>query len=480
MEQILIILIQPNHKVVFSTSNPPLGLGYLASSLRAAGHKVTILDCVLLKWDNETVEKELVNFQKKHKIDIIGTGALTSFYQELKDLCHRIKNNSLLQKIPLIIGGIHPSFLPEITLRESGADFVVCGEGERTFVELLEIIEKNTKNYSKIKGIGYLDEHNNFLKTESQQYIQNLDSIPFPSWDLIDPRLYPPIPFGTIAKNVPIAPILTTRGCPYRCAFCASKNFWGSKLRKRSSKNVVSEIEWLYNSFGIKEFHIWDDNFTLDRNHAISICKEIIQKNININLALPNGVRIDKLDKELLYYLKKAGFYTITVAVESGNQKILDRANKALNLSNVPPLTNLLKRMGFLIQAYFILGLPGETIKTIHDTLKLSMNIEIDRISYFIASPIPGSELFEDWLTSQKLTMKDLTGFNWKSILFIGGGQYSLCNLKYKELVNFQRYAYRKFLIKHFKDFLLISIKFFKVRQLKYRLSQIFFFLKKK
>ena len=296
-----IVLIRPLFPR-FLQPNPPLGLGYLAAVLEKNGYKVYIIDCGLLNINYEKV----IDYLIKIKPILIGITSLTVHYNQMKKLSNLIKENSELKDIPLVLGGVHVTFLPETSIKECNADFCIIGEGEITLLELVNAI-KNKTPLNEIKGLAF-KQNDDIIINEPRDLIENLDELPFPAWHLIPPNLYPQDPHGHEYIRAPYAPIMTTRGCPFKCSYCASTNFWKNKFRRRSPKNVVDEIEFLMKNFGIREIHIWDDNFTLIKNHVIGICNEIIKRGLDLKLKCPNGVRVDSLDEKLLAKMKKAGF----------------------------------------------------------------------------------------------------------------------------------------------------------------------------
>ena len=366
--------------------NPPLGLGYLAALLRAHGHQVDILDCAIMRESY----LEIIPKIKSLNPDVIGITALSSYYSEMRRLARILHT----LQIPIVLGGVHASALPELSLRQCRADLAVIGEGELTTLELMDKWQgRDTKK--DIKGIAYL-EGAQFKINPAREVIRNLDELPFPAWDLISPLKYPPLPHGAVMKRYPAAPILTTRGCPYSCSYCASTQFWGHTFRRRSAQNIVDEIEYLVNTFKIREIHIWDDNFTLMKKHVVDFCREILQRKLDLTFACPNGVRIDSLNKELLTLMRRTGFYSLTFAIESGSQMILNKANKKLDLKIIPEITKMAKNLGFQIPAYLMFGFPNETYNTARQTIQFVKNLPIDRTIFFLVQPLPGSRLFND------------------------------------------------------------------------------------
>ncbi len=252
-----IVLVRPKYKSHIIT--PPLGIGYLSSYLRKNGIEVKIIDAL-----KENLElKSVVKIILKEKPDAVGITCLTAFYIEVCKLSRRLKRHNY----KVIIGGIHPTFLPYRTLKESKADFIVCGEGEKALLQILKSNFKpkniigvySQKNIKKVKNMPFPQKAEAFM---------NLNQLPFPDWEQMNPNTYPRAPHGAIAKNFPIGIIMTTRGCPFMCSFCASPKFYDRKIRFRTVENVVSEIKYLVKNFGIKEVHFEDDNLTLKRDHV--------------------------------------------------------------------------------------------------------------------------------------------------------------------------------------------------------------------
>jgi len=395
------MLVYPKFETHIIT--PPLGLGYLAATLLKEGHEVILLDCVLKNIDIEKFRQIL----KNEKPDVVGVNAMTTYYSSAKKYVTEAKK----QGITTVMGGPHSTALPKETLEDSGADFILIGEAEKSFPNLLNSLEKK-KNLMSVKGICF-KKNNKIIMTPEEDLIQNLDELPLPSWNMMNPNDYPIAPHGAFLKRFPCAPIITTRGCSFNCTFCASKCTWRQKLRFRDPKKVVDEIEMLNKKFGVKEFHFEDDNFTLKREHALEVCKEIIRRKLDIVWACPNGVRIDRLDEELLKWMKKSGCYLLAFGLESGDQKILNTATKNLDLSQVSKALRMVKKIGIQTWGFFILGLPGETMESALKTIKFARNNEFDRAQFCIFTPLPGSEIFEKWTIDKKnLNWNDFNFFN--------------------------------------------------------------------
>ena len=447
-----VVLIRPKFTKTLQP-NPPIGLGYLASFLEKYGHKVILIDCWIHHFSNE----EIFRIIRHTKPDIVGLTALTAHYEEMRELCEFISNERLrdpnISQFLLMIGGIHVTALPEVSLLECKADLAVLGEGENTLLELIEAVVQSQDPY-KIDGIAYIK--NNTLKmNKPRDLIKNLDELPFPAWHLMPISHYPQDPHGHDYKRTPFAPILTTRGCPFSCTYCASTNFWRRTIRYRSPKNVVDEIEYLIQKFGVREIHVWDDNLTLSKQHILGICHEIIRRKLDVTIKCPNGIRIDSLDNEILMWMRQAGFYHMILAIESGSQHVLNQVQKKLDLDKVPRIARLAKKYGFIIKGFFILGLPGETISSAIETIKFSKKIGLNFAAFFIAQPLPGSQLFTEWVHKKKITQ-----IKWDEIQF-DTGVYSLDYLPIKVLITLRNRGYLTFFARPY--FLYTLLKFPKV-----------------
>ncbi len=442
-----ILLVSPSFNV--HTIAPPLGLGYIASVLLKNGYQVEILDPSKdrLSFD------DAVDYIIASNPDVIGLSILTSRYNTSKELITKLKEK--LPQTKIIVGGVHISALPQISVKELKADYGVIGEGEYTLLELLDYF-KGKKKIEDIPGLVYYQD-GEIASNQKRYNIDNLDSIPFPAWQLMDPREYPPMPHQFFFKKYPIAPIMTTRGCPHICTFCAAESIWGRKYRTRSVKNIVDEIELLVTKYGVKEIHIEDDNFTLIKKHALDVCNEIIKRRLNIVWKCPNGVRADTLDDELLAKMKESGCYQLAFGIESGNQEILDKANKHLNLKKIPQIVKQAKDVGLEVHGFFMLGFPDETMKTAMETIKFSRSIGLDVANYATLAYLPGSALFNQWAKKQK-------NIDWNTVNYftpqptIGLSSNQLKKLQRKALLRF--YFSPKVLFNHLKKLKLKQIPY--------------------
>lgn len=357
-------------------------MGYLSSFLKSKGHQVEVIDGLNTGLSNEDIVQCCIDF----KADLVGVYCLSSFFLDVKKMTELLKQKG----IRVMIGGAQATFMPKFTMEQTGADFIILGEGELTASLLVDCIEKDG-DIKQIPGVVSKDN----LDPLPGKVIENLDDLPFPDWDSIDPRIYKKAPHGGFIKYFPYAPMTTTRGCPYRCTFCASPKFSSRTLRRRSPKNVVDEIEYLVKKFRIKEIHFEDDNFTFYREHAKGVCDLILERGIKVAWACPNGVRADKVDLELLKLMKRSGCYYLAFGIESGNQDILNNVKKDITLEKIKRGVELADEAGIMTQGFFVFGLPGETEDTIDNTIEFAKSIPLTRAQFLHLDVMPGTELWE-------------------------------------------------------------------------------------
>jgi radical SAM superfamily enzyme YgiQ (UPF0313 family) len=230
-----------------------------------------------------------------------------------------------------------------------------------------------------------------------------------PAWDLIDPRGYPLAPQGTFLRRTPFAPVIATRGCPYLCKFCGAQPNSGNRLRRRSPEKVVDEVEFLVREFGVREIHLQDDNFTLNRGLVEGFCKGLIERGLEVVWSCPNGVRLDTLDQELLRLMEESGCYSLAIGIESGVQRVLDLMKKDLKLETVLDKIALIRKTTRIrLTGFFVLGFPGETAEEVRRTVDFSLSLDLDKANYGTFMPIPGSAAYQELKDAGALEGLDL------------------------------------------------------------------------
>ena len=371
------------------TISPPVSLGYLASCLAESGWRVRIFDFKLTGTDRAALFQELVEWGP----DLAGISSMTIEMPFAMRLAKQVKKR--LPGVPLVFGGVHPSALPEETIKETGADFVVRGEGENSFTRLAQALQRGDTEFHNLPGICFIN-GDGFVATPDEPMVDDLDTLPMPAWELIPPQKYSDHPWQLFKRRDVVAPILTSRGCPFRCSYCASSKVHGRKLRLRSPQSVVQEMQMLISDFSVGEFQIIDDNLTISKQHALDFCREIQANGLDIVWKMPNGIVTDTVDEELARALKEAGCYELGLAIESASPKILDKAHKKVDIPKVRERIRILKKHGIDVYGFFMLGMPGETHETINKTIRF-MNAGFDFISVSFCVPYPGSELYDEF-----------------------------------------------------------------------------------
>jgi magnesium-protoporphyrin IX monomethyl ester (oxidative) cyclase len=359
--------------------------------LQKHGYNVLLIDGLRDRLENT----EILDILKRENIKVAGITCLSAYYNEVVLLSRYLKENG----IKVIVGGVHPTFMPYQTLLESKADYAICGEGEIAMLALA----KNNFNYilhnglGRIKGVYALsDLQDETTPFEKADIVEKLDDIPYPDWRQMNLNSYPLAPHGAFAKYFPIGIIFSSRGCPYSCKFCASPNFYDKKVRFRSAENIIGEIKYLIENFKVKEIQFEDDNITFKRDHIEKICNFIIDNKIKIALSCPNGIRAGRVDEDLIKLMKKAGFYYCAIGVESANKDILRNIDKKESIETIINSIKLIAKHGIVTQGFFIFGLPGETKETIEETINFTLNTDLERAQFLILDVLPGCDLWND------------------------------------------------------------------------------------
>ncbi|MFA5029353.1 MAG: radical SAM protein [Patescibacteria group bacterium] len=361
---------------------PYVSLASLAGALLAGGHGVHILDLSISK-------NPLVDLEQKLKVyqpDFVGVTFTTGLCSEAAAIAKKVRELCGLAK--LIAGGAHPSVFPAEPIEKYGFDFSVFGEGELTLSELV-----SGRDVSAIDGLAYRGADGQVVINSPRALIGDLDDLPPPAYQLYNAKNYhsPKV----ASRRSPVAAIETSRGCPYSCIYC-NKHIFQTKFRAKSPRRVVDEMEILLN-LGYKEIHVWDDCFSADLNHAKGVCDEIVRRGVKVNWNVYNGIRVDRVDEELLCKLMAAGCYRLSFGIESGDQAVLNLSQKGITLEQIKNAVRLANQVGIETLGFFMVGLPGETKETFEKTVALAKELDLDLPKIAIATPLPGTKFFDDW-----------------------------------------------------------------------------------
>ncbi|MCK5849671.1 MAG: cobalamin-dependent protein [Kiritimatiellae bacterium] len=365
--------------------NPPLGLLYLAGYLeKHSDHSVAVIDSQVERLNYADLKSRI----EQASPDVVGITAMTLTLIDVMKTVDIVKQ--IDKRIKVVIGGPHVFLFPYETINLPNIDYLVIGEGERTFKELLDNMRDIAK-LKKIPGLVFKD-NGETINTGQPALIENLDDLPFPARHLVPYRDYSSL----LAKGDVVTTIFTSRGCPFKCSFC-SRPHLGKLFRFQSAKRVVDEIE-LCAKMGIHEFLFYDDTFSVNRNRVIDVCKGIIKRKLNIRWNIRS--RVDTIDDDMLKHLKAAGCQGIHYGVEAGTEKILKVLNKGINLDQVKKTFDLTRKHKIPILAYFMIGNPSETREDIMETFRVARDLNPDYVHMTILTPFPGTKIYQNGLES--------------------------------------------------------------------------------
>ena len=434
-----VILINPpqvfTKNQVASGITPPLGIAYIAAVLEKNHIAVDIIDAVGLApgtinpFAKETFVRGLsfsdIVARLDEEVKIVGISNLFSFaYPVVQELCRQIR--ALRADIKIVLGGPHPSALYAEILAEDRdlVDFVVLGEGENPFLHLCQKLLHNdllaqSNIGSDISNLAYIDDSGTCqMGTEKLERNTKLDSdnIPFPARHLLPMENYIEAQESHGYSNGRWTSMISSRGCPYGCTFCASrKTRWVS----RSAIDVADEIEYCIEKWNIREFHFEDDNMTINVKRLIEICNEIKRRKLDITWQTPNGIRASRIDEEMLRAMKESGCEHVTLAPESGSPRVLEeiiQKGKDFDLDHLRDCGATAHKLGLKVAAYFVLGLPGETREDMEMTISYARELArvgVDEVNFGLFIPLPGTPLWEP----SKHKIKDL---DWLDLLTVG------------------------------------------------------------
>ncbi len=366
----------------------PLGIGYLAAYIRQFGYSVKIFQPSL----DESHDQELKEIIALFDPFLVGISVMTPSYPRAVEICKVIKSND--KNIITVLGGHHVSAVgKEVLEQSSNTDFAVIGEGEITFHDLLELLNSDKPHYEDIQGLAWRDNTNNIHINDNRELIKEIDSLPFPARDLVDMdqyRLHSYIDFGKKS-----ATMITSRGCPYKCAFCSSWLTMGAKYRFRSVESIMGEIRDLVES-GIDHIVFEDDTMALKRSRIMEICDALI--------AMPNRptwyclTRVDTMDYELAKKFKAAGCKMINFGIESGSPEILELIGKKISLVKAVEAIDACRKAGLRTQCTFIVGFPIDSEKSMDMTYDIAKKINPTIAIFFPLTPYPGTKFYNEFL----------------------------------------------------------------------------------
>lgn len=411
---------------------PHLGLLMLGAVLKRGGHRVRVWDASAQGAGYEKTAAEAERFRP----DIIALTAVTPSIVKTVKLAEILK--ALYPSVPVIIGGPHFTAVPEATLQDHPIfDYGVMGEGEYTIVDLVEQLAAGNRTPT-VAGVAFR-RNGKVAFGPDRPPIQDLDGLPFPAWDLLDdfPGRYRPALFKY--KTLPAMHVVSSRGCPNNCIFCDTSVF-KKRIRYHSAEYVLEMAAHLADNYKIREIIFEDDQFLLNKERVIKICEGFLTAGRKISWSCSGRVNSVN-DKALLLLMKRSGCWQINYGVESGNQKILDFAQKGITLDQVESAVNLTRKAGIRSKAYFIFGLPFETEETMQHTIDFARRIPLDDMSVFTLTPFPGSRMYA--IAAQHGTLQnDYEKMNLLDVVYVPHG------LTEKKLMDYRRRFMKAFYLR--------------------------------
>ena len=381
MSRMRISLIGPKWNQMVN-NYPPLGLAYLAAVAEQEGHEVRIHDFGLRP--EKPLEDEIAEVLD-FRPDLVGFTSMTTSQRSVEQAAGPLKTEL---GVPLVIGGPHATTLPERTLSDPNFDFLVYGEGEETWRELLRALAAGDERYERIAGLWWKQD-GHIVRNAARPLISDLDALPFPARHLLPLDQYPLY----APDGQPMLTVLSSRGCPYNCSFCF-KGIVGRTYRQRSPANIVAELKQLIEHYGARNFYFIDDLFTLDVRRLDALMDAFLEEVPGIRWQCL--ARVDRVTPAILEKMYRAGCREIHYGIESGNPEILAATAKHIKLEQVEQAVAWTEAAGIASKGYFMLGLPGDNEETMRQTIEFAARLPLTEAMFSIATPFPGTRMWDD------------------------------------------------------------------------------------
>jgi len=415
---------------------PPAGLGFIAAYLKSKNIDVRIFD-LMFAIRNLNDIREII---QREKPEIIGIGSTSPQFKSSLMIAEIIKECDA--NILVVMGGPHSTSMPLDVINRKAIDITAVGDGEITMLEICQ-----GKPFNQIKGIYYKD-NGKPVFTGDREILMDIDQLPFPLYEQLPMDKYSSFYFG---KSMGI---ISGRGCPFNCTFCASKIIDKGIFRFRSSDNILKELNYLYDNYGFKKFSFWDDTFTLKKDRITELCSKLSSNPVKFKWTC--NTHINTVSDELLKTMAESGCKIIHLGVESGNEKILKSINKNISVEKIGRAVDWAHKYGIIVYGFFMIGLPGETEETVMQTINVSISKKIDLAQFSLLTPLPGTEIWDKAEKGEglKFATSDLDKF-----LRYGNAVIELPDIEREKLNVLFSLAYKKFYLRPFHLFKL-SLKF--------------------
>ena len=432
-----VLLINPSYRDSYGSAKaamidpvfPTLSLLTIAAMAEMLGHKVEILDMSYMQYDYRVVREKIVNCRP----DMVGITATTPLMNQLRDISVLVK--SISKNILIVGGGSHISAMPTESMKESLLDMAVVGEGDITFGDIVD-----GKSPETILGIQYRKD-GEIIVNAPRPFIHNLDTLPMPAWHLYNSNFYRDKISRLLAKYPPLAMAEFSRGCVFKCDFCASKNTMALGYRKKSPERCAEEVRLMHH-YGYREFALADDIFTSDPAWAKKVSTAIINTKLKMAWSCTNGIRVESADDELFRTMRKAGCYRVAFGFETGNDKILKQFGKGgkASIEKGKEAVRMARAAGIDTTGYFMLGLSPDTEETMRDTIEYARSLPLDMMKFGISIAFPGTPMFKEY------RMKSMVrSYNWDDyFIYSNHPLFSHANLSFEKVQEFSRIAYHR------------------------------------
>jgi anaerobic magnesium-protoporphyrin IX monomethyl ester cyclase len=433
-----VLLINPSYLGSYGSAKasltnpifPTLGLTTIAATALQRGHQVDILDLSYRPYDWQFLKSEVLRL----KPDIVGISTTTPLMNQLRDISILCKDIS--KDILVVGGGAHVSSLPTETMEESLLDIAVTGEGDITFGEICDGTRPD-----QILGIYHRDGGGNIKFTGPRPLIENLDDLPMPAWHLFDPADYKDRMSRLLAKRPPATMAEFSRGCVFKCDFCASKLTMALGYRKKSPQRCAEEVRVMH-KLGWREFMLADDIFTSHHGWAVEVCTAIADSGIGMAWSCTNGIRVESADDELFNAMQRAGCYRVSFGFESGDDQILKAFGKGgkATISQGKVAVRKARKAGIDTNGFFMLGLSPDTEQSMVKTIEFARALELDMLKFGIAIAFPGSQMFNDYV-SERL----VRSFDWDEYhIYTEQPLFAHRHLAYETILRYMEMGYRR------------------------------------
>ena len=382
-----ILLINPPYSGARARAVFCAGLGYIAQTIESLGIDYAVLD-MSVGYQFKHLKKLIENFRP----ELIGVSIITYKFKETYEIIKSIKK--YFPQVHIVTGGPHVSlFREEIFTHCPQIDYAVVLEGEETISELCQ-----GNPLDSIKGLIYQND-SGVVYNADRPFITDLDRVPFPRYKKFELDKF-------LNKEVNAMSIVSSRGCPFECTFCPVAAAIGRDFRIRSPENIIEELTYWYDK-GYRRFNFVDDNFTLIKERVYKLCDLMIKNNLkDLKLSCDNGIRADRVDRDLLKFMREAGFYRITIGAEGGNNKVLRNLNKAEDIETVKKTIIDAAGLGYEVNLFFLVGSPGETRRDLEDSFRIALDLPIGVAFFYNLIPFPKSELYS-WIEKNGRFLKD-------------------------------------------------------------------------